>query len=457
MTTLEATPRVELHPAADPRVEQAARALGPLLRALGDERDFAIRFWDGRGIRPRLGSEPRFTLIIRRPGALRRMLVPPTDLAIGEAFVHGDFDVEGDIFAFTSLPERLASVQLSPAAWGRLALRASELRDTPPPRSGRSAAVLSGERHSAARDAAAVQFHYDVGNEFYRLWLDERMVYSCAYFRSTDATLDEAQLAKLDLALDKLQLRDGMRLLDIGCGWGGLLVRAAERFPRLEAIGITLAKNQHRLANERIAATGIGDRVRVELLDYRDAPARLGSFDRIASIGMAEHVGKARMADYFAAARDALRPGGLFLNHAITRQPGRDRGEGLLGGPIGRILGLQRSFIDAYVFPDGELLSLAEVLAAAQATGFEVHDVQSLRPHYPWTLRQWVLRLEDRWDGAVAAAGETVARTWRLYMAGVIPGFERAQLDVHQQLLVLPRRDGTSDAPAVRAPAHPGI
>jgi cyclopropane-fatty-acyl-phospholipid synthase len=450
MVTVEAEPRHEVGRVRDPRVDRAAKALQPVLRAMGGERDFAVRFWDGRGIRAAHGAQPTFTLVIRRPAALRRMLLPPTDLAIGEAFVHGDFDVEGDIFAFTSLPERLSSLRLSATDWARLAVRASELCDEAPPRRGRSPALLSGERHSAARDAAAVQFHYDVGNDFYRLWLDERMVYSCACFRSPEATLDDAQLAKLDLVLDKLQLRDGMRLLDIGCGWGGLLIRAAERYSRLEAVGITLANHQHRLANERIAAAGFADRCRVELLDYRDARSRLGSFDRIASIGMAEHVGRARMWAYFAAARQALRPGGLFLNHAITRQPARDTAAGLFRGPVGRLLGMQRGFIDAYVFPDGELLTLSEMLAAAQANGFEVHDVQSLRPHYPWTLRHWVRRLESRWDDAVAAAGETVARTWRLYMAGVLPGFDAAQLDVHQQLLALPRADGTSEAPATR-------
>jgi cyclopropane-fatty-acyl-phospholipid synthase len=449
MVTVDAEARYELKSAPDPRVDRAVRVLQPLLRAMGRERDFAVRFWDGRGIRAAHDAEPSFTLVIRRPAALRRMLLPPTDLAIGEAFVHGDFDVEGDIFAFSSLPERLGSLALSAADWARLALRAAELHDEPPPRTGRSAALLSGERHAAARDAAAVQFHYDVGNDFYRLWLDERMVYSCAYFASSEATLDEAQVAKLDLVLDKLHLRDGMRLLDIGCGWGGLLIRAAERYRRLEAVGITLAKHQYRLANERIAAAGFADRCRVALLDYRDVRL-LGSFDRIASIGMAEHVGRARMRAYFDAARQALRPGGLFLNHAITRQLARNTPTGLFGGPIGRLLGMQRSFIDAYVFPDGELLTLSEMLAAAQSNGFEVHDVQSLRPHYPRTLTHWVRRLESRWDDAVAAAGETVARTWRLYMAGVVPGFDAAELDVHQQLLVLPRADGTSDAPATR-------
>lgn len=320
----------------------------------------------------------------------------------------------------------------------------------PPEAGGRSPATLTGELHSAARDSEAVRFHYDVGNEFYRLWLDERMVYSCAYFRTDDASLDEAQLAKLDLVLDKLQIRDGMRLLDIGSGWGGLLIRAAERFPGLTAVGITLAERQHELARERVAAAGVADRVRVELLDYRDAPAMLGRFDRIASIGMAEHVGAKRMNEYFAAARACLQPGGLFLNHAITAQPAREAavGGGLLPGPLGALVG-RRSFIDAYVFPDGDLLTLPQMLASAQAAGFEVNHVESLRPHYARTLRHWVSRLESHWDEAVATAGEVLARTWRLYMAGAAIGFEAARLDVHQQLLALPRDDGSSDAPSV--------
>jgi cyclopropane-fatty-acyl-phospholipid synthase len=318
----------------------------------------------------------------------------------------------------------------------------------PPATDGRSPAALAGERHSAARDADAIRFHYDVGNEFYALWLDERLVYSCAYFRAPDTSLDDAQLAKLDLVLDKLQVRDGMHLLDIGCGWGGLLIRAAERFPQLSGVGITLAERQHELANERIAAAGLQDRLRVELMDYREAPARLGRFDRIASIGMAEHVGERTMPAYFAAARDALEPGGLFLNHAITAQPARMAapGGGLLPGPLGRAIG-RRSFLDAYVFPDGELLPLTVMLAAAQGAGFEVRHVESLRTHYARTLRHWVARLEARWDEAVAAAGDPVARTWRLYMAGAAIGFEAARLDVHQQLLALPRADGSSDAP----------
>jgi cyclopropane-fatty-acyl-phospholipid synthase len=452
--TTETAPAPELAARAaprshDPRVEAAARALGPLLRALGDRRDFAIRFWDGRGIRAAT-KRPRFTLVIRRPGALRRMLLPPTDLAIGEAFVHGDFDVKGDIFAFVSLADRFADLRLSPIDWVRMAVRLRALADDDAPTSGgRSAATLTGQRHSAQRDRDAIRFHYDVGNDFYGLWLGERMVYSCAYFARPEMSLDEAQEAKLDLVLDKLGLRDGMRLLDIGCGWGGLLLRAAERFPTVEAIGITLSERQHALAGERIADAGVADRIRVELMDYRDAPAALGRFDRIASIGMAEHVGRQRMPDYFGGAAASLAPGGLFLNHLITAQPRRTLRPSLLIGriPLARVA---RSFIDAYVFPDGELLSLADSLAVAQSSGFEVRDVESMRPHYAATLRHWVAGLEEQWDAAVAASGEAVARTWRLYLAGAAIGFESARLDVHQELLALPRADGSSDAPPIR-------
>jgi cyclopropane-fatty-acyl-phospholipid synthase len=443
-----APPSTATPPSTDARVDEAARALALLVRAFGDGRDFAIRFWDGRALRTPGGVPPRFTLVIRHPGALRRMLLPPTDLAIGEAYVRGDFDIEGDLFAAVALPDRLGSVALSPLGWLRTLSRLARLPDgggSAAP-TGRAPAALGGERHSRQRDSDAIRYHYDVGNEFYALWLDERMVYSCAYFRRAEATLDEAQLAKLDLVLDKLGVRDGHRLLDIGCGWGGLLIRAAERFD-VEAVGITLSPRQHALATEHIAAAGLSDRCRVELLDYRDAPARLGRFDRIASVGMAEHVGRARLAEYFATARQSLTPGGLFLNHAITQQPARTVPPGLLfGGPLRRVI-RDRSFIDAYVFPDGELLPVGEMLDGAADAGFAVHHVESLRPHYALTLRHWVARLEARWDDAVAAAGEAVARTWRLYMTGAAVGFEASRLDVHQMLLALPRPDGSSDAP----------
>jgi cyclopropane-fatty-acyl-phospholipid synthase len=434
----------------DPGVDQAAAAIAPLIRALGDARSFAIRFWDGRRLPAPGGRQPDFTLVIRRPAALRHMLLPPTDLAIGEAFVRGEFDIEGDVIAAAALPDLLSRVGVTTSDVVRAAARLATLSDADPmARPGRVPAHFDGVLHSAARDEAAIRYHYDVGNEFYRLWLDERMVYSCAYFPTDAASLDDAQLAKLDLVLDKLALGDGMRLLDIGCGWGGLLVRAAERAD-VEAVGITLSERQHAYARDLIAARGLDRRVRVELMDYRAAATALGRFDRIASVGMAEHVGRARIDEYFASARDALAPGGLFLNHAITAQPSRQVGSGLLlGGVLSRVV-RSRSFIDAYVFPDGELLTLSEMLGAAQGAGFEVRDAESLRPHYARTLRHWVRRLEDHWDEAVAAANEAIARTWRLYMAGAVIGFERARLDLHQQLLVIPRDDGSSDAGPTR-------
>ncbi|MFN2483581.1 MAG: class I SAM-dependent methyltransferase [Candidatus Limnocylindria bacterium] len=451
-STLEPTPASAAPlPArrADPRVERAVRVLAPILRALGDRRDFALRFWDGRGIRAPHPGALRFTLVISRPEALRRMLLPPTDLALGEAFVRGDFDVEGDVFAAVDLGERLSALPLSAADWGRIALRAASLAGGASVAAGRDRARLTGARHSRGRDRDAIRFHYDVGNDFYALWLDRRMVYSCGYFRDVHATLDEAQLAKLDLVLDKLHLRSGQRLLDIGCGWGGLVIRAAERFD-VEAIGITLSEEQARLARDRIASAGLAERCTVELLDYRDVADRLGTFDRIASVGMAEHVGESRLRDYFGAAWRSLAPGGLFLNHAISSQPARAAARGLpVEGPLGRFV-RTRSFIDAYVFPDGELVPVDRMLAAAAAEGFAVHDVESLRPHYAITLRHWVRRLEAEWPRAVDAAGEAVARTWRIYMAGAARGFEAWQLDVHQALLARPRPDGTSDAPPIR-------
>lgn len=428
-------------PPRDPRVVRAARVLAPAFRALGEDRDFAVRFWDGRSIRAAGDRPPRFTLVIAKPGALRRMLLPPSDLALGEAFVRGDFDVEGDIFAAVDLGERLAALPLTARQWAQIAFGALTLDAgrpvAEPGEASRRRARLSGARHSPQRDREAIRYHYDVGNDFYALWLDRRMVYSCAYFQDPQATLDEAQLAKLDLVLDKLRIEPGHRLLDIGCGWGGLVQRAAERFG-IEAVGITLSEPQAALARERIAAAGLGDRCRVELLDYRDAPSRLGRFDRIASVGMAEHVGEPRLGTYFDAAWRCLAPGGLFLNHAITAQPARTPSVGLpIAGPFAPLF-RTRSFIDAYVFPDGELVALGAMLAAAEQAGFAVRHVESLRPHYALTLRHWVGRLEDHWAEAVAAAGPAVARTWRIYMAGAARGFEASRLDIHQSLLERP-------------------
>jgi cyclopropane-fatty-acyl-phospholipid synthase len=327
-----------------------------------------------------------------------------------------------------------------------LELRRATRRDPTTPLA-RPAARLSGPRHSRARDLEAVRFHYDVGEAFYRLWLDRRLTYSCAYFERDDdpaADLDAAQEAKLDLVCDKLHLRPGQRLLDIGCGWGALILRAAER-SKVDAVGVTLSQRQADEANRRAALLGLDHRVRAEVRDYRDLEP-LGEFDAVASIGMFEHVGAAKLPAYFRAAHAALAPGGRFLNHGIASAA---RSRGLRPRATGWRDSLGRAtFTERYVFPDGELVPVERAVAVARDTaGFEVLDLQSLRPHYALTLRAWVERLEASWDRAVEAAGEEVARTWRLYMAGARIGFERGELDVAQLLLAKPL---AGDRPSVR-------
>lgn len=380
---------------------------------------------------------------VHGPGVLARML-PPTENAFADAYLRADIDIDGDIASAIGAARDIDLRRLS-AVDARRAVRWSlELRRAHAGAQGtlvplaRSAARLTGPRHSRARDMQAIRFHYDVGEPFYRLWLDRRLTYSCAYFETDDdpaRDLDTAQEAKLDLVCRKLDLRPGQRLLDIGCGWGSLLLHAAERY-HVEAVGVTLSERQADEANRRAALMGLERRVRAEVRDYRDL-APLGTFDAVASIGMFEHVGAANLPRYFVAAHDALAPGGRFLNHGIASASRGFAALSRLGGWRG---GLRRaSFTERHVFPDGELVPVELAVAMARAAaGFEVVDLQSLRPHYALTLRAWVERLEASWDDAVRAAGEEVARTWRLYMAGARVGFERGELDVSQLLLARP-------------------
>jgi cyclopropane-fatty-acyl-phospholipid synthase len=261
------------------------------------------------------------------------------------------------------------------------------------------------------------------------------LVYSCAYWDDSIESLDDAQAAKLDYTLRKLRVRPGDRILDIGCGWGALVIRAAQRFGA-QALGITLSRAQCDEAQRRIARAGVSDRARVELRDYRDLHGE--RFERIVSIGMFEHVGRARFAEYFRAAYDALHPGGLFLNHAISDQS------------VGRRSWRDRGFIDRFIFPDGELVTVADALQVAERTGFEVRDVENLREHYARTLRAWVSNLERNRDAAIAAAGEQIYRLWRLYLAGSAQGFSIGRLGVFQSLLGRPHADGSVDIPATR-------
>ena len=412
------------------------------------ERGFRVEYWDGAADTPGLGTQPGFTLVLRRPCALRRMLTPPTERALGEAYVRGDIDIEGDLEAATSLRHSIRSNLGSPRRLVRILARLRSLpadsdRDAPSLGNGFRPGRWSG-RHSRPRDAEAVRFHYDAGNDFFGMFLDRRMMYSCAYFRSPADDLDVAQEAKLEHICRKLNLQPGERLLDIGCGWGGLVEFAASRFG-VEAVGITLSQRQADLARQRIAASGLGERCHIRVDDYRALPADL-RFDKVVSVGMVEHVGRARLRRYFAEAFRRLEPGGLFLNHGIVSI----EAPGPAGWLIPRTLRRWTSFTEHHVFPDSELVKPVEMIGPAEDAGFEVRDVENLREHYVLTLRHWMRRLEERRSDAVACAGERIWRVWRLYMAGSAHAFATGGIGVIQVLLAKRRADGSVALPHTR-------
>jgi len=315
-----------------------------------------------------------------------------------------------------------------------------------------SSARALGSRHDPERDAAAIKFHYDIGNDFYKLWLDERMVYSCAYFEdwtSVDAdTLDAAQEAKLDLICRKLRLQPGERLLDIGCGWGALIIHAATRYG-VTATGITLSEEQAELARERIEAAGVSHRCSVAIRDYRTlGTGEPEEYDKISSVGMVEHVGEARLVEYFEAAFRVLKPRGLFLNHGIISLS--DPRPITIKERAFRKLWRADAFIDKYVFPDGKLYALHKVISAGERAGFETRDVESLREHYARTLRLWVRRLEAHENEAIAMVGEQTYRVWRLYMSASARAFATAAIGIVQTIFAKPDRSGAVLIPPTR-------
>jgi cyclopropane-fatty-acyl-phospholipid synthase len=431
-----------------PAVEGTRAILSELFGPPG-RRPFAVRLWDGSVEGPTGRSASRFTLILRRPGALRRMFLPPSELALGEAYLRGDFGVEGDPEEAVGLADVTAARLRSPGTLARLLPRPlAQPADGLPTRrdGGRPGVDLAGRLHSPRRDAAAVRFHYDVGNDFYALWLDRRMVYSCAYFQTGDESLDAAQEEKLEYLCRKLRLEPGERLLDIGCGWGGLVMYAAERYGVL-ATGITLSQAQADLAREQIRAAGLSDRCRIEVRDYRALPPAT-TFDKVVSVGMVEHVGRAKLPTYFAEAYRLTRPGGLFLNHGIVLP--RPLRFPMLAIRAERLRRGWDAFIQRYVFPDGELLAPGETIDRAERAGWETRDVESLREHYALTLRRWVQRLEARHDQAVRLVGEPTYRAWRLYMAVAAHGFASGQIGIVQTLLSKPD-GGSARLPLTRA------
>jgi cyclopropane-fatty-acyl-phospholipid synthase len=430
--------------------EEAARTtLAVLARVFGacDQRDFAVRLWNGQVWSPAPTSLPRFTLVLNHPGALRRMFLPPTELNLGEAFVRGDFDVEGDLVACAALADVVQPLLSAPGQWlplGRLLVSLPDVRLDG--QSWRGSARLQGEEHSPFRDQQAVEYHYDLPGEFYALFLDQRMQYSCGYFPTGEETLAAAQEAKLDHICRKLRLQPGERLLDIGCGWGGLVTFAAERYG-VEAVGITLSPSQLEWARRRVAEAGLAGRCRIDLRDYR-ALGRDERFDKIVSVGMFEHVGRKQLPTYFRQTHELLKPGGLFLNHGIAGMylPAA----GVVEGLVQRAILLNGDFILRYVFPDAESVPVSEVNLLAEQAGFEERDVESLREHYALTLRHWWQALEAKREQALRLVDEPTYRLWRLYLAGCAHAFDAARLNVYQTLLVKPDARHRSDLPLTR-------
>ena len=375
----------------------------------------AVRLWNGASAG---APRPQVTITVRHPLALVG-LGHPTAGGLAKRYVEEQIDVDGPIRDVVRLGTALAG--------------AADAASLEPGRQ-----LARWVQHTRLYDSKAVRSHYDVSDDFFGLFLDRRRVYSCAYYRRADDTLEIAQEQKLDHICRKLRLAAGERFLDIGCGWGALAMWAAEHYG-VQALGVTLSRNQHDYARARIRERGLDKFCEVRLLDYRDVPEER-PFDKIASVGMFEHVGRDNLAAYFGKIAHLLRPGGLVLNHGITHTvPGQRE----LGSDIGE-------FIARYVFPGGELTHISVVMEALSAQGLESWDVESLRPHYAKTLWQWVERLESNRAAAVAAVGEKLYRIWRIYMAGSALGFERGWMSIYQVLAGKPLSGGTLELPETR-------
>jgi len=434
LKNLPATRRGPSSLAKDGALRVSAEILEKLLGSTGLP-NLNIRFWDGT-YWP--GNDPKpATLVLNRPSALKEMLSGGSEVSVAEAYVREAFEIEGDMIAACDLADALDEETLGWTKTLSVALQLAGLPDFSHEKKsgGFRLPLLDGKRHSPKRDRRAIQFHYDVSNEFYKHWLDSRMVYSCGYFEADDTSLDQAQLAKLDHICRKLDLRPGERFLDIGCGWGALLLHAASRYG-VHAVGVTLSKKQFDWTVKRVQEENLEQLVTVWLKDYRALPDD-ESYDKIASVGMVEHVGTSHLPEYFGKVSSLLKPGGLFLNHGIGMGARPRRNE-------------KECFIQEFVFPDSDLQPIGQMLAAAEGAQFDVRDVESLREHYARTLRHWVTRLETRHDQAAAEIGEEAYRVWRLYLAGSAHGFQRGHLSIYQTLLAKMDAHGMAGVPLTR-------
>jgi cyclopropane-fatty-acyl-phospholipid synthase len=409
-----------------------------LKRIFGDRplENVAFRLWTGSVWPAEPACASAATLVLNRPSALREMLLPGSETGVGEAYLDAAFDVEGNMEASFEIADRIMA---QTNGWtvrldlGRLLHR---LPDNPK-LAEKIRAHLEGREHSLERDREAIDFHYNVSNDFYAIWLGRQMAYSCAYFRQPDDDLETAQDNKFDHICRKLGLRAGDRFLDIGCGWGGLVLHAARHYG-VQAEGITISAEQLALAQQRIGEAGLSGRVTVRLQDYRELPDA-PDYDAVASVGMVEHVGRKNLPVYFRKIQALLKPGGLFLNHGI----------GL--GPVA-FPGNSGSFIKDHVFPDSDLILISDMTHIAEQGGWAVRDIENLRPHYARTLREWVKRLEARHDEALRFVNERTWRVWRLYMSGCAHNFQTARLAIYQSLLAKLDSRGASRAPETRCP-----
>lgn len=413
-----------------PVAEVMAPILYPLL---GNPMPVRVEFWDGSTAGP---SDGPGTIHVRSVDAVKRLLWAPGELGLGRAYVAGDLDAQGDVIEMlTALSIRSPrDVSLIRNAPGALAAARRIGAIGPNPEPPRAEYQPDGWRaHTPWRDARAIEHHYDVSNAFYSMVLGDSMTYSCARFDTPSLSLAQAQASKHEHICTKLALSPGQRLLDIGCGWGSMVIHAAQHHG-VEAVGITISPAQAELARQRVQQAGLTDRVEIRLQDYRD----LGTerFDAVSSIGMSEHVGNVNLETYFTIIRGVLGDHGRLLNHAISS--------------VGGSKLPKNSFAYRYVFPDGELIDLARSIEAMQRAGFEIRDVESLREHYAVTLNHWVRNLEQHWEAAVAEVGEERARVWRLYMAASAVGFSDAGLNLHQVLGVVNASDGSSGMPPTR-------
>jgi cyclopropane-fatty-acyl-phospholipid synthase len=378
----------------------------------------AVEGYDGSRFGP---DDAKVRIVLRSPAALSYLITAPGQLGMARAYVTGQLDLDGDMYTALSLlwSDAIAAVSWSDRVELLRNVDPRALRWVPPPQEEWGARRLRhGLRHSKARDAEAISRHYDVSNRFYELVLGPSMTYTCACYPSDEATLEEAQQHKHDLVARKLGLRPGMRLLDVGCGWGGMVLHAVQHYG-VTAIGVTLSRKQAEWGQAAIEAAGLQGRAEVRHADYRDVTE--SGFDAISSIGLTEHIGLANLPAYFRFLRSRLKPQGRLLNHCITRatttEPARTG-----------------TFINRYVFPDGELEGVGTIVSAMQDNGFEVRHEENLREHYARTLAGWCANLEAHWDEAVREAGRGRARVWQLYMTGSRLGFERRGIELHQVL-----------------------